>query len=142
MKERRGARGVVSCLAIAGLAVMGQGCNPTSCDQKPTITEITDGITHAEERSYVSAPWAKLDRFGAGEALDFIHGLGVVPQTLQSFVAFDESSSAAENAGNQGIIECADAERIRLRNDTCESFYVRVVVQAFGDGDILEKPCD
>jgi hypothetical protein len=83
-----------------------------------------------------------MDRFGAGEALEFVHGLGVVPQSIQSFVAFEANSSSSENAGSQGSIECADEERVRLRNMTCQDFYVRVVIQAFGEGDSGKRRCD
>jgi hypothetical protein len=129
-------------VAILILSARLVACNATSCDEHDTITEITTGDTSVASLSYASAPWDNMDRFGAGEALDFVHGLGVVPQSIQSFVSFEADSSSSENAGSQGSIECVDEERVRLRNTTCQDFYVRVVIQAFDEGDSGRRPCD
>lgn len=138
----RAAVNLVGLLATSGLVASLAGCSATSCDQHDTVTPIHSGTTYPDMLAYVSARGDAMDRFGAGEALDFYHGLGVTPQSIQSFVSFSSNSSAAENAGSQGNIECADHERVRLRNGTCQDFYVRVVIQAFGDGDPGARPCD
>ncbi len=65
--------------------------------------------------------------FPPGRRYEFPHGLGRVPTQLGIFLAFQaNSSSFSLAAGNQALIEAVDANLIRIRNDTCADFYVRV----------------
>jgi len=40
------------------------------------------------------------------------------------------------------VIECQDTERVRVRNDTCAEFYLRVVMQADANLSPEGIPCD
>jgi hypothetical protein len=135
-------RSTVALATASALVALVSGCSPTSCDKHDTITAIHSGTTYPDSLAYVSAPWNALDPFRAGEALDFYHGLGVVPQSIESVVAFESNASSSENAGSQGNIECVDRERVRLRNGTCQDFYVHVVIEAFGSGDLGIRSCE
>jgi hypothetical protein len=76
-----------------------------------------------------------LDEFGPHATVTFIHGLGVVPDFVSTYLAFTAKgtqSEVTENAGNQGEIECVDATSIRIRNGTCAEFYIRVVAARLG----------
>ncbi|HET9957302.1 MAG TPA: hypothetical protein VFQ61_22545 [Polyangiaceae bacterium] len=98
-------------------------------------------------RVYESSPWGgPLARFEGGNTLEFEHGLGVVPEWVSTYLSFaaegTDKSNVAENAGDSGLIECVDAEIIRLRNNTCENEYsVRVLAQATQQGSQSSQPC-
>jgi hypothetical protein len=92
------------------------------------------------------APNGPLLPFGGGKTYDLVHGLGVVPTSVQGYVSFvpeltedgdplniDAPNNIAETAGNQLVIERWDDEIVRVRNDTCGEFYLRVVLVADAD---------
>ncbi len=69
--------------------------------------------------------------FPPGRRYEFPHGLARVPTQLGIFLAFQaeplkNNGSFSLAAGNQALIEAVDANLIRIRNDTCADFYVRV----------------
>jgi hypothetical protein len=45
-------------------------------------------------------------------------------------LAADGSGNISEAAGNEVLIERVDDEIVRVRNDTCETFFLRVVALA------------
>ena len=72
--------------------------------------------------------------FPAGRRLALVHGLRETPIELRSYLAFKEhpfpengAGFVAESAGNQVLIEDVNDEFIRVRNDTCEHFFLRIV---------------
>jgi hypothetical protein len=87
---------------------------------------------------YESAPWGgPLTPFPPDTDLHFIHNLGHVPTMVKTYLAFSSAGTSegdvTENAGNQGRIQCVDAERIVIENDTCEEdFFIRVVAISSG----------
>ncbi|MCH2109184.1 MAG: hypothetical protein MK135_07640 [Polyangiaceae bacterium] len=97
-------------------------------------TVLPSGYTY--ESSAVDAP---LLHFPAGRVYEFEHGLGARPVTINTYVSFCEQlgrcaendltapGNIAESAGNQAVIEEWNDEFIRIRNDTCAEFYVRLV---------------
>lgn len=112
------------------------GCD-TSCDDAvgdETPVEITTGFTDIEAGIYesvaVSGEWHE---FLPQRRLLFPHGLGHEPIFYQSFVSFhraplsEDRPNFSESAGNHTIWERVDEEFIQVRNDTCQTFYLRVV---------------
>lgn len=133
----------VSCwvllLGVAASLVFATGCD-TSCtvDVDPNPEVITSGTT--EDGVYESAPWdGDYQKFAPQKRYEFRHGLGGVPKEVTTYVGFhktpigeSEFGNVAEVAGNIAIIERVTSESIRVRNDTCETFYLRVVASAAG----------
>jgi len=96
------------------------------------------------------APGEPLLPFHAGQTYDLVHGLGVTPTSVQGYVSFaeqltedgdpldlDHPNNVAETAGNQLVIERWDDEIVRVRNDTCGEFYLRVVLTADADASSI-----
>ena len=124
---------LAALLALGTLAA--PGCR-TSCDdaEEGSAERVTDGTTDAASGVYESAPWnGAYHEFLPQKRYEFVHGLAGVPRIVQTFVAFDETplgerahGNVSEAAGNEVIIEGVDATSIRVRNDTCETFFLRV----------------
>ncbi len=115
------------------------GCDTT--EQKDNPIPYRDGITNDEGTVYESGPPdGELLHFPRGQTYDLFHGLAAKPYLISTYVAFDQNDPDGENplannplaetAGNQVVIEKWDDEIIRVRNDTCAEFYLRVVAQA------------
>jgi len=118
--------------AVPILLACGSTCPRESED---TPKRFTGGNTSADREHYETNAWdeAFVD-FPAGRRWALVHGLGETPIDLKSYVAFkkkplpeDGKGFVAESAGNQVLIEGVDAETIRVRNDTCEHFWLRLV---------------
>lgn len=83
--------------------------------------------------------------FPSGRTYDLEHHLGVCPSAILPYISFvprpitGEAPSRVDNialaAGNEALIEWCDDEIIRLRNDTCAEFFLRVVAIAAVGGD-------
>lgn len=134
------------CLAMAdGLL----GCD-TSCDKEneaePRLYEggvrsptCTSYQTNAFDQEYLDFP--------AGRRWAIRHGLGDLREKVwqvKSYVAFVEAGlpegkvgNTAESAGNQVIIQSVDDEFVVVRNDTCEHFWLRLVVEV----DVPDPDC-
>jgi hypothetical protein len=91
--------------------------------------------------------------FPAGRRFDLIHGLGRAPEKFTSYVSFERvpgsvddsgkenTGNFAESSGNMVVYECLDEERVRVRNDTCAEFYLRVVLEAPGNSSPGMRDC-
>jgi hypothetical protein len=88
--------------------------------------------------------------FPPGRTYDLMHELGTTPSSVHSWVSFrrvidqgeterGSSGNYAESAGNQVVVECQDEQRVRVRNDTCADFYLRVEARA--DSSTEPLPC-
>lgn len=121
-----------------GAALVLFGCEstcPRETEKVPTPYEA--GNTNAAGTLYETNAWDEpFVDFPAGRRVALYHGLADVPVQIRSYVAFkadpfpeDETKPGfvAESAGNQVLIERVDADAIRVRNDTCEHFYLRLV---------------
>lgn len=124
---------------IGGLAA--SGC--TNCPVNGSEPVRVDTGRRLSPNVYESSPprsaWLP---FPSGTVYDFPHGLGDVPTVVNTYVSFDRTpldgegngpdrpDHVSESAGNQTVIERWDAEVVRVRNDTCADFYLRVVVSA------------
>jgi hypothetical protein len=126
-----------SCLAVV------TGCSP--CDYRGQEAERYEGgrVLPSGTSYETGAPDELLLPFPAGQTYDLVHGLGVVPTSVQGYVSFapqltedgdpldhNQPNNVAETAGNQLVIERWDDEIVRVRNDTCAPFYLRVVLVA------------
>jgi hypothetical protein len=128
---------------ISGSA--GLGCD-TSCDDggdksDPAVVyeggSTDDALSYYESDSW-DGPYLK---FPPQRTYDFHHGLGRRPYAVLSYVGFSESplrdgnGNISEAAGNEVIIEWVDEQVVRVRNDTCETFYLRLVALAGDQAD-------
>jgi hypothetical protein len=102
--------------------------------EEGTVSE--SGLTYQS-----TIPEADLLPFPPGQVYDLVHGLGAAPTSVQGYVSFAprltadgdpfdpfEPNNISESAGNEMLIELWNDEIVRIRNDTCAMFYVRVVV--------------
>ncbi len=77
--------------------------------------------------------------FAGGATLHIRHGMGVRPQDVRLFLSFNEypqgdgTGGYAPSAGNQAIVLSSDAEETVVKNDTCASYWIRVVLIAVPD---------
>jgi hypothetical protein len=134
---------VSAALALVLVPITGSaglGCD-TSCDDggdksdPPVVYE--GGSTDAALSYYESDSWdGPYLKFPPQRTYDFHHGLGRRPFAVLSYVGFNESplgngnGNISEAAGNEVIIEWVDEQVVRVRNDTCETFYLRIVALA------------
>jgi len=127
-------RGV--CLALAPVgAVALAGCG--SCDTTgQTPISYRDGTTNDSRTHYESSRIdAEYLHFPAGRVYDLEHDLRAAPFSVTAYLSFAPNPSDggfAESAGNQAIFN-ADDSVVRVRNDTCAEFYLRVVAEADPD---------
>lgn len=127
--------------ALAGSASPAlTGCS--GCDtsgQSPVRYE--DGQVSADGRIYETTPIdAELLHFPPGRIYDLVHGLGEAPLSVHGYVSLgsrltpdgdpydpERPNNVTETAGNQLVIERWDDQIVRVRNDTCAEWWVRVV---------------
>lgn len=125
-------------LAGLGLALLTSACIDaaacdTSDDGNPPV--VYKGGTTTEDGLYYSSAWnGGWLHFPGGKRYDLVHDLGFQPQEVGIFLSFSENgvgndgqgSSAAPSAGNSSPVQLVNDEIIRIKNDTCSEFWVRV----------------
>ncbi len=122
------------------LLACGSSC-PREAEDTPK--RFTGGTTSSDRLYYQTNAWDEpFVDFPAGRRWALVHGLKETPIELKSYVAFkakplpeDGKGFVAETAGNQVLIEGVDEETIRVRNDTCEHFYLRLMASAVATPD-------
>ena len=127
-------------LAFPALLACGSTCPRESED---TPKRFTGGTTSPDREHYETNAWDEpFVDFPAGRRLALVHGLRETPIDLKIYVAFKKEplpengkGFVAESAGNQVLIEGVDAETIRVRNDTCEHFWLRLVASTVPSPD-------
>lgn len=135
MRKRR-LSGFDRCALGAGLALLGcESACPRETEKVATPYEL--GTTNAQGTLYETNAWDEpFVHFPAGRRVALYHGLADVPVEIRSYLAFkacpfpadeNEPGFVAESAGNQVLIERVDREVVRVRNDTCEEFWLRLV---------------
>jgi len=119
----------------------------TSCDDADTTkTTVTDGIRNSSLTVYESAAWdGRYLEFRPEKELVFKHGLRAVPFNITSYVGFspcplarpnvcsddlEPSGEVAEAAGDLSPISDVTEQSFTIRNNTCETFYLRVTAEA------------
>ena len=124
------------CAGALALALWTTACG-TSCDREGDDEDILfkGGSVNASGTVYETSGWeGPLLHFPTGRRYLLVHRLGSVPQSVQTYVAFDQRpDNLSESAGNQAVIESVDDTQVVVRNDTCAEFFLRVVATAFGE---------
>lgn len=126
--------------SLLPLSLLASGCSP--CGIGPTkAQEYLDGHVSTSGLMYeTSHVGDEFLHFPSGHSFDLVHGLGVPPTSVHGYVSFvprltDDGdaydplrpNNLSEAAGNQMVVERWNDQVIRIRNDTCADFYVRVV---------------
>lgn len=121
--------------ALSGCSALGN-CPPDGED-----VTIETNVADKSLGYYQSAPWyGPRDKFPAKTFVHFVHDLGFVPETVNSYVSFASTGSDfSENTGNQGRWKCIDDYEIVIKNDTCEEDFF-IIVTASGSGT-QHAPC-
>lgn len=96
-----------------------------------------DGGTNAAD-VYETSGWdGPFLHFPPGRRYVLLHGLGQTPADVAVYLSFssrgldpDAGTNMAPSAGNQAVIESVTASEIRVRNDSCAEFYLRVVASS------------
>jgi hypothetical protein len=123
-------------LLAAALVALSQLSCETSCDigdGEPVRFAGGEVIDNFYQTSDFDGP---LVYFPPDRRLDIVHGLGTRDLDVAIYVSFEERGSgaghvqAAPAAGNQAVIEHVDEERVRVHNDTCAEFYLRLTARA------------
>lgn len=128
------------CVAMGAL-----GCSACKTHGQEAL-EYTDGNVDESGTVYESTVVDEdMLHFPPGRVYDLVHGLGVRPASVQGYVSFrrrlsedgdpaheTRPNNVSESSGNSMVIERWNQEVIRIRNDTCAEFYVRVVALAPG----------
>ena len=137
MKPERSLRLVFGLpLLAAALALAHPSCR-TSCSDEETgdPEDIRTGTTDSTRSVYESTSFrgAYLE-FRPNKRYRFFHGLRGTPAVVQAWVGFTEvplgstgRGNISEAAGNMAILESVTDEHVVIRNDTCETFYLRLV---------------
>jgi hypothetical protein len=123
---------------VLGLSLFLLGCESTCPRETEKVpTPYDGGNTNSASTVYETNAWDEpFVDFPAGRRVALRHRLGVVPTVYRSYLAFHEypfpddeakPGFVSESAGNQVLLERVDDEFIRVRNDTCEHFYLRLV---------------
>jgi hypothetical protein len=123
---------------VLGLSLFFMGCESTCPRETEKVpTPYDGGNTNSASTVYETNAWDEpFVDFPAGRRVALRHRLGEIPVVIRSYLAFDDNpfpddetkpGFVAESAGNQVLIERVDDEFIRVRNDTCEQFFLRLV---------------
>lgn len=125
-------------IAALGLAVATSGCiNAAACDTSDNANppDVYKGGTTTEDGLYYSSSWHEgLLHFPGGKRYDLVHDLGFEPQSISIWLSFsengvdddDQASTVAPSAGNSSVVQLVNDKIIRIKNDTCSEFWVRV----------------
>lgn len=125
---------VCSCNSVAGLGPA--GCEVDVAD----VTPIHYAEGTAEGGIYMSSPWeGELLALRGGAVLVLEHHLGVVPRSIQAWVALADGAGGAPGvgplapaAGNQvELIDVTDTA-ITVHNSTCSDYWLLVTADAGG----------
>jgi len=117
-------------LAASVLALASAGCSFTStCSRDEDTVVVSDGLVLGN--TYVSSPSAgPFAHFPPARTIEFVHGLPSYPTQIESKLAFSEFGTLAPAAGNSAIeippTNEEEEKKIRIKNDTCSEFYIRV----------------
>ena len=131
---------LVVALVVPFLAACGSSCPREAED---TAKRYEKGRTSADGTYYETNAWDEyFVDFPAGRRWALVHGLRETPIELRSYLAFKKNplpkggrGFVAESAGNQVLIEGVDEESVRVRNDTCEHFWLRLVASTVPSED-------
>lgn len=138
-------------LGVTLLCVCALSSCKTSCDNADaSVTTVTDGIRNSTLTVYESAAWdGHYLEFRPQKELVFNHGLRTIPFNITTYVGFspcplakrgvcsddpEPSAEVAEGAGDLSPISDVNEQSFTIRNNTCETFYLRVTAEADEEG--------
>jgi hypothetical protein len=128
-----------SLCAACALATL--GCGDTCQAGDGELVSFVDGQTNAAGTFYQTGPiQGPYLHFPSGRIFELEHHLIAAPNSFQALLSFDSralldrANNVAESAGNQAVVDCIDSELIRIRNDTCAEFYLRLEARVDGEG--------
>ncbi len=123
-------------LVVVAVALLSFGC-AQDCETTSSASVVykggnVDPSGTVYETSAWDEPWL---HFPAGRRFVLEHELGQKPYVLNTYLSFSEnpltsSNNASESAGNQAVIEAVTDTFVRIRNDSCADFYLRVTAAA------------
>jgi hypothetical protein len=121
---------------VAAMFVEAQACNPACTGPEREYTggkRFTSGVDLVYETSPEDGPFLPFE--GATD-LHLRHELGFKPYKFNIYLSFNErptdqgNGGFAPSAGNQTVILSVDEHEMRIRNDTCADYFIRVVAIA------------
>ncbi len=124
------AAALLSGLVLAGCA------SPPDTDQCVDIRQVPcDGGFLDDSGAWVSGPWqGPLIAYPALTTLEFCHGLGRAPTSVELWASFEPTGNVAQQIGNVATVVPFCGARpgitdrsVLLRNGGGQDFYVRVV---------------
>jgi hypothetical protein len=141
----RAFRQLALIVPLIALGVLVGGCSAAACDTSdganpPTLHEGGTTVNGIYESS---SAHAKLLHFPGGKRYDLVHNLGFEPLVVQMYWSFhrtgiardaqveEDAGSLTPASGNSALIQLMNDRIIRVKNDSCVEFFLRVV--AFGD---------
>lgn len=122
--------------ALLGILPVLVGCS-TRCPHDDKATVYDDGATDPNGTVYESGPVkGPFLYYPGGRIYELVHHLRGAPQEVKTYVAFNEDGAFSESAGNQTVIREVTDTYVKVDNDTCADFYLRVVAHwwDFSDG--------
>ena len=131
---------VVAALSMFGVAIgagsWSSGCGPACPSTERIVDEgqrWTSGSTRYYQSSSAVGPFLP---FEGATLIHFRHGLGIIPDTVQVMLSFDEHPEDPGKggytfaAGNQATVLRQDENEVAIRNDSCASYWIRVSIVA------------
>ncbi len=131
-----GLGGVLAAALACGCAAACDTSDEGNPSERFTGGSVACGAGGCE---YASSGWhSAWLHFPGGKRYDFEHGLGTEPTDVGIYLSFsedgigrvDETDTAAPSAGNAGEMQLIDDRIVRVKNDTCAEFWVRVTARS------------
>lgn len=133
-------------IAVALTLALGLGASSCSspCDSSddgnpPDLFTAGSVACAGNTCRYETSSWhGELLHFPGGKRYDLEHHLGVEPTDVHVYLAFtpdgvgrdEQSAAVAPSAGSSSVIQLVNDRVIRVKNDTCAEFWVRVTAEA------------
>ena len=128
-------------LLLAAAALSSVACQSvtSTCSHDADLVTVSASEGVVEGKTYRSSNFGgPYQYFPPNRTISFEHGLGVIPNPPQLWVAFTATGTLAPAAGNMAELRGADGDRepaldetrIAVHNDTCTDFYLWVVATA------------
>jgi len=126
-------------LGVAALSSVACQSTTSTCSRDADLVTVHASEGIIEGKTYRSSNFGgPYQFFPPNRTISLEHGLGVIPYSLQLWVAFTATGTLATAAGNMAELRGADMDtepaldetRIAVHNDTCTEFYLWVVATA------------
>lgn len=132
---------LAACAAVSGCSAA--ACDTSDDGNPPQLYEGGNVYNAVNGSIYESSSaHGPLLHFPGGKRYDLVHHLGFEPLVVLMYWSFfqtgiavdaqnDDAGTLTLASGNSALSQLANAHSIRVKNDSCVEFYLRVV--AFGD---------